>query len=242
LSPEKLKIATWNCNGALRHKWPLAEALAADLLVVQECEDPSQSKDEAYRAWASNYQWVGASKNKGLGVFARQGLSLELAPLKVAPLELFLPIMVGQNGFEWSLLATWTKRANSPTFGYIGQLWKFLQSHKAFLVHPAALLLGDLNSNSKWDVWDRWWNHSDVVKELEALGLRSLYHAHFDELQGCETRPTFCMYRNQDRPFHIDYAFAGPHWDLGKVEVGQVESWLPHSDHMPLMAELVIRR
>lgn len=237
MNPTSLRIVTWNCNGALRKKWHPLAALKADVYVVQECEDPIQTKDDAYKTWSANHLWTGANKNKGLGVFAGPELSLEAVPLQIAPLELFLPCLVG----DVPLLAAWTKQANSPNFGYIGQLWKFLQAHKAFLAGPQSLLVGDLNSNTIWDEWDRWWNHSDVVRELAELGLESCYHRHFSEVQGKETRPTFFLHRNPLKPYHIDYGFAGPQWAVQGVEIGDKEAWLTESDHLPVVFELTCR-
>jgi len=70
-------IVSWNCNGALRTKLHLLEAFRADVFVIQECEDPANAKSDAYRAWASNYLWVGTNKNRGLGVFAHSGIQLK---------------------------------------------------------------------------------------------------------------------------------------------------------------------
>lgn len=232
---KKIRFVTWNCNGALRKKWEHLARLAPDIAVIQECEDPSLSKDAAYQTWAGRYLWDGLTKNKGIGVFAATGVLLTPVPLDTKPLELFLPCLVND---EWPLLATWTRQANSPNFGYIGQLWKFLQAHREFLRHPYGLLIGDLNSNTQWDEWDRWWNHSDVVRELADLGLTSCYHQHFQEAQGAETRPTFFLHRNQLKPYHIDYAFAGSGWTVRRVEVGDADTWLSVSDHMPLVFDL----
>lgn len=230
-----MRVLTWNCNGAFRKKYQLLSECHADILVIQECEDPYQSGDRSYQDFAVNALWHGMSKSKGLGVFAQQGISLEYIQLNLEPLELFLPCMV--NGYI-PLLATWTKQANSPNFAYIGQLWKFLEQHKVFLSDPFAMLVGDLNSNKRWDEWDRWWNHSDVVKTLSELGLESAYHSYFAEAQGEETRPTLYLHRNHSKSYHIDYGFFGSKWKVVQVELGDAEEWLMFSDHMPLLFEI----
>lgn len=231
-----MRIISWNCNGALRKKFSLLEKLNFDVCVIQECENPVETKDKRYRDWACNHLWIGTNKNKGLGVFAKPEIQLAPAPLDAGRLELFLPCTVNQSMF---LLAVWTKQANSPTFQYIGQLWKYLQQHKSLLAEKNALIIGDLNSNSCWDVWDRWWNHSDVVRELSDIGIKSLYHAQHNEPFGRETNPTFFMYRKLEKLYHIDYAFLPEKLlESAKIEIGSPESWLEHSDHMPLIIEL----
>jgi endonuclease/exonuclease/phosphatase family metal-dependent hydrolase len=168
-----------------------------------------------------------------LGVFAKPEVQLEAIALASEPLELFLPCKI--NG-SINLLAAWTREANSPTFRYIGQLWKFLQKHEHFLNAEYSALIGDLNSNACWDVWDRWWNHSDVVRQLAETGLSSLYHFSTSERQGSESKPTFYMHRKLEKPYHIDYAFLSTKLLKGATcEVGDPASWLEDSDHMPLV-------
>lgn len=230
-----MKILTWNCNGAFRKKHHLLDYFDADILVIQECEDPKQSSDIHYKDYASNHLWVGLNKNKGIGVFAKDNILLSKIELDLEPLELFLPCLINN---EIPLLATWTKQAGSPNFKYIGQLWKLLQKHKPFLDHPRAMLVGDLNSNKKWDEWDRWWNHTNVVSELSELGLDSAYHGFFNEAQGEETKPTLYLQRNLNKDYHIDYGFFGKSWTIHFVQVGVADYWLEHSDHMPMLFEL----
>lgn len=233
----RMRVLTWNCNGALRRKFDYVAAFNADLLVIQECEDPARTVHSEYRAFAHNHIWAGPTKNKGIAVFARDGVKLDKVELSLEPLELFLPIMVNEH---WPLLACWTRHANSPNFRYVGQLWKFLQAHKAFLEHPASVVIGDLNSNTRWDEWDRWWNHSDVVNELEAIGLKSAYHQHFGEAQGSETRPTLFHTRNIGKPYHIDYGFFGASWHVEDVCVGSPTDWIGISDHMPIVIDAAL--
>lgn len=225
-------LVSWNCAGAFRTKFSALAQFDADVYVVQECEDPANSTHEGYKQWASNYLWVGGNKNCGLGVFARKSVRLERLPLESGGLELFLPCKINDIA---CLLAVWTKHANSPTFQYIGQLWKFIEVHKHSLARTPLLVVGDLNSNVRWDKWDRWWNHSDVVRELRALGTESAYHHTRSVAQGAEPDPTFFLQRNLQKPYHIDYAFLPAAWlDGCSVSIGDAAEWITLSDHMPV--------
>lgn len=231
-----MKIVSWNCNGALRKKLHQLLTIEADIYVVQECENPATCNDRQYKDWASNSLWIGQNKHKGLGVFASNQNQLEMLDWDSEGLESFLPCRINGN---LTLVAVWTRQANSPTFGYIGQLWKYIQTHKANFSAPKFIISGDFNSNTCWDVWDRWWNHSDVVNELSGVGIESLYHRLYNEQQGMESRPTYYMYRKLAKPYHIDYVFLSQ--DLlnsARLTIGQPDNWLEFSDHMPLFFEL----
>lgn len=229
-----MKFVTWNCNGAFRKKYHTLEDYAADILVVQECEDPSRST-RAYREWAGDSLWIGTSKNKGIGIFPRNGAEISSLPWGDNGLQSFLPCRVNNS---FNLLAVWTKYANSPNFRYIGQVWKYLQLNRELLSQEPLVLCGDLNSNTCWDEWDRWWNHSDVVRELGEIGLYSVYHEHYGEQQSQETRPTLYHQRNIEKPYHVDYAFCTKAMfnpGVDGVVVGEPEKWLQFSDHMPII-------
>ena len=230
-----MRIVSWTCNGALRKKLPQLLSLNADVYIVQECEDPEDSNDIEYRNWATGSLWAGKNKHKGLGVFS---ISSQLAMLDWDNdgLESFIPFTVDS---KLTALAVWTRHANSPTFRYIGQLWKYLQAHKTKFEKRSMIICGDLNSNACWDVWDRWWNHSDVVRELSTIGIESVYHRCTGEPQGKETQPTFFMHRKRARPYHIDYAFASADlFQVSSISVGKAEEWLAFSDHMPIVLDI----
>jgi len=228
-----MKIVTWNCNGAFRKTYQEIEKIEADLYIIQECENPEFTKGE-YTNWASSYFWHGENKHKGIGIFAHNGVEIECLDWQDNGLQLFLPVRVNN---QFNLIAVWTKQANSPTFRYIGQLWKYLELHKEKMAADPTVLCGDLNSNKIWDIWDRWWNHSDVVRELNAANIQSLYHLATSEAQGSESAPTFFLHRNLQKAYHIDFAFASEGMfnpQSNTVTVGNHNPWLEFSDHVPI--------
>lgn len=238
-----MKLITWNCNGAFRNKNHLFDEGDYDILIVQECENPLESTKD-YKEWSSNYLWIGNNKNKGLGVFCKEDFTLKKLDwsdintnYKNEQLESFLPCLINE---EIILIAVWTKKANSEVFGYIGQMWKYLQLHKEKLRDKKVIITGDFNSNAIWDKWDRWWNHSDVVNELEELGIKSLYHYVMNEEQGKETNPTFYLQRKLEKPYHIDYIFVSNHFidKNSSFSIGNINKWLDFSDHLPLVFNL----
>lgn len=126
-----MKIVTWNCNGALRKKFEHLITFNADVYIIQECEDPSRALDKNYTDWATNYLWLGDTKNKGIGIFAKPDIILRKSDwsntYKDHTVKHFLPCSINN---QFNLLAVWTHHNNSPNFGYMGQFWKYLQVNK----------------------------------------------------------------------------------------------------------------
>lgn len=234
-----MKIITWNSNGAFRKKYKFLEQFRADILVIQECEDPRVSNDEEYVSFAENYIWIGDNKNRGLGIFARGHFKIEQLRwsniYRGDPVKYFLPFLINNRQV---VLAIWAHRNNSPTFEYIGQVWKYIQVNADLI--PNSILIGDFNSNKIWDYWDRWWNHSDVVKILERNGIVSLYHKLTKEKQGEESIKTFFLHRNINKGYHIDYCFLPEKLITAntKLEIPKFDDFKAISDHLPLIVEL----
>lgn len=230
-----MRLATWNCNGALRRKLSEADALEADILVVQECENPAQFSGD-YRDWAADYAWIGYGKSKGIGVFPRKGQSIEALNWESDGFELFLPVRIGG---DIEVIAVWTQNASPSSTAYIGQFWHYLQLN-CEKFGPRTLIAGDLNSNAIWDKPRRVWNHSTCITTLEAAGFLSLYHLATGEAQGTESQSTFFLHRSALKPYHIDYVFANKAI-LGEsspvVSVGRYQDWIGCSDHMPIIVD-----
>ena len=238
-----MKFLTWNCNGAFRKKAYLLDDLELDIYIIQECENPKIYSKE-YKEREINYLWKGNNKNKGLGIFAKDNIKLKMLnwsdknyKYKNEELELLLPCLVDE---QFIILAVWTKHANSEVFGYIGQLWKYLQLHKNKLKEYPCFIIGDFNSNKIWDKWDRWWNHSDVVKELEEIDIISFYHYLNNEKQGEEENPTFYLQRKLEKAYHIDYIFGTKKLlkKETKCKILNESKWIEVSDHLPLMLNI----
>ncbi|WP_422004417.1 endonuclease/exonuclease/phosphatase family protein [Roseivirga pacifica] len=233
-----MKIISWNCNGALRKKLDKITDLDADIYVIQECEDPTRTNDKKYNAWSDNHLWVGDSKNKGLGIFAKSDIKLQLLDwsnnFRDHSVKHFLPCSVND---KYQLLGVWTHHNNSPNFGYMGQFWKYLQTNLEYFDNP--IIAGDFNSNAIWDQWDRCWNHSDVVNTLKQKEIESIYHLLSGEKQGSETTPTFWLQKNAEKPYHIDYFFLSKEFQKPKTfRIEERSDWIEFSNHVPLILEL----
>jgi exonuclease III len=228
-----MKIVTWNCGGALRKKFRTLDKFDADIYVIQECENPATSIPD-YQEWAHNYLWLGDTKHKGLGIFAGKNINLEKLEWNDGDVKLFLPVRINDS---FNLIAVWTKGDNSSSARYIGQLWKYLEFNKSKMIKVPTVLCGDWNSNKIWDNKPRCGNHSEVVRELNNIGMKSLYHTVYNEEQGEEKQSTFYMYRKQDKNYHIDYVFLSgglvdPKHD--SILIGKFEEWIQYSDHVPV--------
>ena len=230
-----MRLVTWNCNGALRNKAYLLDELNADLVIIQECEDPARLNDAANQ-WFDSYLWHGDNPNKGIGVFSRANLPLRHIDLDSRNTELMLPFSFGDAR---TALAVWTKRGNGTYGSYIGQFWQYMKENSSFISN-SSFICGDFNSNKQWDGRKRVGNHTDVVDKLEYMGFSSIYHYIFNEPHGGESVPTFFMYRKDDKTYHIDYVFLSQRYadiDGASIELPVDAQWRSASDHIPIVVD-----
>ncbi len=221
-----MKILSWNCNGKFRNKFQEILSIEADVYVIQECENPAESNCVAYKEFADNYLWTGENKNKGLGVFARQGICLAENPWPKYCLRNFLSVKVNDS---FDLVAVWACRP------YIEEYYIY-QNINISNYSQDTIIVGDFNSNAIWDKKHYTRTHSTIVQQLSEIGICSAYHHITGEAQGKELTPTFYLYRHLEKGYHIDHCFAAASniqnycvlWDL---------EWLEKSDHMPILLE-----
>ncbi|KGG81278.1 endonuclease [Caloranaerobacter azorensis H53214] len=234
-----MNIISWNCNGAFRKKYKYLMEYNCEIVVIQECEDPNTvNYSEEFKTFMPNFIWVGDNKNRGLAVFSKYTLNDNL--WDTGGNKYFISCKVNN---EFNLLGVWCHKANSKTFPYIGQMWRYLQINKEKMRDKDILICGDFNSNKIWDRRSRWWNHSDVFNELEELNIKSLYHQYYKDEQGKETIPTLYHTKNIEKPYHVDYILASEKFcdSLLNFKIGDPKKWLEVSDHMPIFVEFKTR-
>ncbi|RDI50231.1 exonuclease/endonuclease/phosphatase family protein [Flavobacterium glaciei] len=135
--------------------------------------------------------------------------------------------------------AIWANNTQDKNNQYIEQVWKAINHYDEILNNETSILIGDFNSNKIWDRKHRIGNHSEVVDRLANKKIFSIYHKHYNEEQGKETKPTFYLQRNKNKPYHIDYCFASESLinKFKEIEIGTFENWIELSDHSPLLVK-----
>lgn len=219
-------IFSWNCRGKFREKCNLLNQYDADIYVIQECENP-QKYPTQFSSFYSNYLWFGENSNKGLGIFAKPNIFLSPNNWPSYCLRHFLSVRVNN---EFDLLGVW---ACSP---YIEEYYIY-QSINIIQYSNNMIIIGDFNSNAKWDKKHGSRNHSAVTEQLQGIGLLSAYHYVTKEIPGQESQNTFCMYKNPAKQYHIDYCFISP----SKIEdfaILNFPEWLNYSDHFPIQIKI----
>jgi exonuclease III len=230
-----MKIVSWNVNMAFRKKKQHLLKHDPDVLLIQECEYPEHNG-----TWVEfdDWEWVGDNKNKGIGIYTRNGYTLERIPEEV-PAQYFLPVKIPEESL--TLVNVWamnnTKRQEKR---YIGQLWTALQHYD--FVDEKTVIAGDINWNVQWDSSPKYelvGNYMDVITKLNEHGLCSVYHKLSGEDYGDESEPTFFMHRKEDKPFHTDHIFLANSLvdSITEFEVGAYTEWSEYSDHMPIIIE-----
>lgn len=221
-----MKLLTWNCNGCFRKKSDLILDVGADINVIQECEHPKKFSLFPEGS-GGNCIWTGLNENRGLCVFSASGTNLLNNEWENYGLRHFVSVKVN-NDFD--LVAVWTGHP------YIEEYYVYHQIHKNNF-SKRTIVIGDFNSNSIWDKDHKDRGHSEVVRQMQKIGLVSAYHYARKEEQGSEKTATFYMHRDTEKGYHIDYCFVDPK-RIRQIEILDERKWLNFSDHLPLVVEI----
>ena len=230
-----MKIITWNCNGKFREKYRHIIEEDADIYVIQECENPAESKSKDYKFFAGdNYYWTGDVHFKGLGVFAKDNVALEKIEGLNEEFKNFIALKVNDS---FNLLAVW---AMNP---YIETIHDYFDGNQD-LFDENLVMCGDFNSNVLFnnhhkvkDSQNSYKNHTNLNKKLNDKGLFSVYHHLNDEEQGQETSFTHFHTRHLNRSYYIDYVYAKKDL-IEKFKILDGWKWISLSDHLPIAFEI----
>ena len=222
---------------AFRKKADIILKHQPDIVIVPECEHPDKLIFNAKTQKPADSLWFGKNLNKGLGIFSYCDFRFKVLDVHNDNFKMVIPIAVSNQHIDFTLFAIWANHPEDPDGNYITQVWKAIHHYDTLITNRKTILAGDFNSNTIWDKPRREGNHSTVVKLLEAKGIYSVYHKHFNQQQGSEQHPTLYLYRKKDKPYHIDYCFASKDISdhLKSVEVGEYKFWCKYSDHIPVI-------
>ena len=214
-----MKIITWNCCEQICAKYKYIDHFDSDLIVIQEA-----GKDQRIREYRFAH-WEGLTDSKGIGLYSKTDIQIiednKINKYNKIRLDEFIPFRTNNQLF----IAVWTKGNSKSVLDYIGQLFFYLEMNPNFLTQK-PIILGDLNSNTKWDEYkyDAWWKHSDLVNILANYNIHSVYHQLRDIAHGEEKEYTSYHMYNKEKPNHIDYIFA-PNEMIEKTKDFKIVPW-----------------
>lgn len=235
-----MKIIEWNCQGAFRKKNEQILKQNPDILIIPECENEERLKFGKLTPKPNDFFWYGDRPNKGIAIFSYSDYRFELLKEFNPKFKYIIPLKVTNKNETFLLFAIWAMdNKQNPLARYIGQVWLAINYYSRLLNYN-SILVGDFNSNQIWDTKGRVGNHTNVVDYLKNKGIYSLYHNKLSTEHGKEINHTFFMYRNIEKPYHIDYCFASKHFiENGyNLILGNCYDWITQSDHVPMTIEL----
>lgn len=226
-----MKIVSYNTYKCTQAKIDHILAMDADLYILPECF----SKDHVVLPEGYDILWCGDEDltEKGLGVIWKKHLNVHVIP-EYKKIKHMLPIIVNGAGFPKFILASWpTVWKEKKTYPQL--LLEALKEYSFYLDRFPSVVVGDFNCYiGQSGVRKSTGTFEDCIIEMEAHGLRSLYHEQTNEKFGEEKTPTFFWQFNQEKPYFLDYAFCT--MKPISFKIGDWEREI--SDHRPLIIEL----
>jgi hypothetical protein len=235
-----MRLITWNCKGAFHRKHSFAAALNPDVLIVPECERLSQLQQPLGSRPVRSLEWFGSNPRKGMAVLSFGEYELQIHPRYDPTHQWIVPLSVtGPKPFI--LFAVWTLPLGGYSGRYVRPLLEAFEVYKDLMASSEAVWAGDFNSNFIFDRPSRRYKFCDFVALLHQRGVHSLYHRQHNCEHGQELDKTFYLYHHAHRGYHIDYVFAAAsfHPQGFNIAIGSHVDWSKHSDHAPLICDVV---
>jgi exonuclease III len=226
-----MKLITWNCAGRFAKTAGVLFEQDPDIAVIQECLESTVHlvMPVGYKAL-----WFGNDDQKGLAVFCKA--HWQIRALAQPSHNWFVPIAVtGAENF--TLVAVWSCPPVRGHQAYVKLLREALAANAHWLGHGNVVVAGDFNSNTIFNK-PRSRHHTNLVVDLERLGLTSVYHSRHSKNHGAEEQHTFHLQWNCEKRFHIDYLFVPHGWVscVTDFEICEPSVWAGLRDHLPLIA------
>jgi exodeoxyribonuclease-3 len=242
---EHLRIVVWNANMALDRKLDALADLHPDLAIIPECANV-EILTRKVPQHLFQMVWIGRQPNKGLGIIAFGGYTIELHPSYDERLEWIAPVEVA-GPHPFLLLGAWCTRnpgsSQGPWRSY-RQIQPALELYRELISLQPTIVAGDFNNNVTWDRPGRSDNFPAMVDVARSAGLLSAYHTVNEAPFGTEPHPTlYWRDRAELGPrYHVDFCFIPREWVpyTTSVTVGDFATWVGSglSDHVPLVVEI----
>uniref|UniRef100_UPI00403EFDC7 hypothetical protein n=1 Tax=Lentilactobacillus hilgardii TaxID=1588 RepID=UPI00403EFDC7 len=221
-----MRVVFWNCNGGFQNKIDCLLTLKADLYIVAEAEDPDKIKNQNYLSQVKEQRYLKFSRDrKGLLLFTFSNDLIQPLNWQNYRMRYFYPFTFR----DFTFLGLWAKD------NYIEDIYLYTSFHLKDL--KKSILIGDFNSNVKWDNDHGYRTHSDFNNLMKQINHVSAYHSQERVPFGQEQQATFYMYRHYDRPYFIDYAYL-PRDQAFHISYGDAKTYLVYSDHIPVILDL----
>jgi exonuclease III len=261
-----LRIVSWNCHyGFTPEKAEAILGYKPDILVVPECREIDMNGsgfDKNHRDWYGDGKEVKdlpenikAERNLGIGVFWKDGITVTQLPLwkeslsKNDNFRYIVPFKVEGNFEIFTLFAVWTKNKTNITdpFDYVLKIHAAIDHYGGIgLLNGDVVVVGDFNSNEKWDTCyrqDR--NHTALIEKLGKAGIINCFKKNNKDSENFE-QTYYYYYKGQENKVIDDYCFASTKIaNSAKLTIPEANEWIETdgkkywhgSDHCPIIVD-----
>jgi hypothetical protein len=235
----RLRIVSWNCNMALRHKFEALPSLRPDVAIIQECAEPNRDAGGGWPPACRDAAWIGFNAQKGLGIFTFGDLTLRRHESYAERFSLYLPVEIG-GPCRFNLLGVWVADARKIPPGATNDPLHAIGFYRPFLAAAPAVVTGDFNRlPQQMSARSKGSPGASVVELLADAGLVNADYVMSEATGRDALRRTHYHQRHFSRGFVVDYLYipTAARASLTAFEVGDPHDWLRWSDHVPLVAE-----